>query len=61
MGIPKAHLLIGAGVSFATGLLMLFTEPRMPIAWDEAYALGREERLREWFGGLHDPVRFAAE
>ena len=40
---------------------MLLTEPRMAIAWDEGYTLGREERLREWFGGLRDPARFAAE
>jgi 4-amino-4-deoxy-L-arabinose transferase-like glycosyltransferase len=64
MGILKARLcalLVGAGVSVATAMLMLLTEPQMAIAWDEGYTLGREERLREWFRGLRDPARFAAE
>ena len=28
---------------------MLATEPRLAIAWDEGYTLGREARLRLWF------------
>src|SRR4051794_5147627 len=40
---------------------MLTTEPRMAIGWDEGYTLGREARLRDWFRGLADPVRFANE
>jgi len=52
-------LLAALGVSLATAVLMLATEPRMAIAWDEGYTLGREERLRDWFRGLRDPVRFA--
>ena len=54
-------LLIGAGISVLTALLMLLTEPQMAIAWDEGYVLGREEGLRDWFHGLRDPQRFAAE
>jgi len=53
-------LLVAFGVSLATAVLMLATEPRMAIGWDEGYTLGREERLRDWFRGLRDPVRFAA-
>ena len=41
--------------------LMLATEPRMAIGWDEGYTLGREARLRDWFRGLRDPVGFAAQ
>ena len=33
----------------------------MAIGWDEGYTLGREARLRDWFRGLRDPVRFAAQ
>ena len=61
--MPKAQvdaLLVGLGVSLATAVLMLATEPSMAIGWDEGYTLGREARLRDWFRGLRDPVRFAA-
>ncbi|MFI5456715.1 MAG: ArnT family glycosyltransferase [Isosphaerales bacterium] len=51
--------LFALGVSLATAILMLATEPRMAIGWDEGYTLGREERLRDWFRGLRDPVGFA--
>jgi 4-amino-4-deoxy-L-arabinose transferase-like glycosyltransferase len=54
-------LLVSLGVSLATLLLMLATEPRMAIGWDEGYTLGREQRLRDWFRGLRDPARFAAQ
>jgi 4-amino-4-deoxy-L-arabinose transferase-like glycosyltransferase len=54
-------LLVSVVVSLATMLLMLATEPRMAIVWDEGYTLGREQRLRDWFRGLRDPARFAAQ
>lgn len=53
-------LLIGATVGLATAILMLATEPRLVIAWDEGYTLGREARLRDWFRALADPPGFAA-
>ena len=53
--------LLSLGVSMATAIVMLATEPRMAIVWDEAYTLGREERVREWFQALGDPVGFAAD
>jgi 4-amino-4-deoxy-L-arabinose transferase-like glycosyltransferase len=55
----EAHL-IALGVSLLTAWLMLSTEPRMAIQWDEGYTLGREEALRDWFRALADPPRFAA-
>jgi 4-amino-4-deoxy-L-arabinose transferase-like glycosyltransferase len=55
-----AALLVGLAVCFATAILMLATEPRMAIGWDEGYTLGREARLRLWFQALRDPVAFAA-
>ena len=64
MGISKARvstLLVGVGISLATTALMLATEPRMAMGWDEGYTLGREARLRDWFRGVRDPVRFAAQ
>ena len=63
-GMSKARalaLLFSLGVSLATMLLMVATEPRMAIGWDEGYTLGREQRLREWFRGLRDPAEFAAQ
>jgi Dolichyl-phosphate-mannose-protein mannosyltransferase len=53
-------LLAGAGVSLATAILMLATEPSMAIVWDEGYTLGREARLRDWLSALRDPAAFAA-
>jgi hypothetical protein len=53
-------LLFGLGLSLATAVLMLLTEPHLAIGWDEGYTLGREERLRSWFHALRDPARFAA-
>jgi hypothetical protein len=55
----EGHL-VGLGVSVLTAWLMLSTEPRMAIHWDEGYTLGREESLRDWFQALADPPRFAA-
>ena len=48
-------------VGLATAIVMLATEPRMAMDWDEGYTLGREARLRDWFRGLSAPVRFAKE
>ena len=49
-------LLVGLGVSILTAWLMLVTEPRMAIHWDEGYTLGREEALRDWFGRCAIPL-----
>src|SRR5262249_46342248 len=46
-------------VSVATAIVMLASEPRLAIVWDEGYTLGREARLRDWFRGLRDPPVFA--
>jgi hypothetical protein len=49
----------GLGVALATLALMLATEPRMAIVWDEGYSLGRENRIRLWFRAMRDPAAFA--
>ncbi len=49
----------GLGVALAALALMLATEPRLAIVWDEGYTLGRENRLRLWFRALRDPAGFA--
>ena len=49
----------GLGVALATLALMLATEPRLAIAWDEGFTLGRENRIRQWFRALRDPAAFA--
>ena len=45
-----------AAVSLA---IMILTEPRLAIVWDEGYSLGREARVRDWFHAVYDPVAFA--
>ncbi|MGE5756122.1 MAG: ArnT family glycosyltransferase [Planctomycetaceae bacterium] len=50
----------GLAVAVATFALMVATEPRLAIVWDEGYSLGREARLRLWSRALEDPARFAA-
>ena len=55
----EAHL-VGVGVSLVTAALMILTEPRMAIVWDEGFTLGREESIRDWFQALRDPSGFAA-
>jgi hypothetical protein len=52
-------VILSAAVGLATAVLMLATEPSLAITWDEGYTLGREARVRDWFRGLRDPVRFA--
>ena len=47
------------GVAIATLALMIATEPRLAIVWDEGYTLGREARIRAWFRALRDPKEFA--
>ncbi len=60
-GLSRARLLAASVlVGLATLALMLATEPRLAIVWDEGYSLGREARLRLWFQALRDPAGFAA-
>jgi 4-amino-4-deoxy-L-arabinose transferase-like glycosyltransferase len=47
-------------VAASTLVLMIATESRLSIVWDEGYTLGREARIRAWFRALRDPERFAA-
>lgn len=49
----------GLGVAVATLVLMVATEPRLAIVWDEGYTLGREARIRWWLQALRDPAGFA--
>ncbi len=57
---PWTPRLAGLVVAIATFALMIATEPRLAIVWDEGYTLGREQRIRWWFQALHDPKAFAA-
>ena len=45
-------LVVSAAVGLATAVVMLATEPRLAIVWDEGYTLGREARLRDWFRAI---------
>jgi 4-amino-4-deoxy-L-arabinose transferase-like glycosyltransferase len=52
---------VGAfAVALATMALMVATEPRLAIVWDEGYTLGREARIRSWFQAVVNPKGFAA-
>jgi Dolichyl-phosphate-mannose-protein mannosyltransferase len=59
-GLSLARLPLGLAVAALCLTFMIVTEPYLAIAWDEGYTLGREARLRDWFGALRDPVTFAA-
>jgi hypothetical protein len=50
----------GFAFALATLALMLATEPRLAIVWDEGFTLGRENRIRLWIKALRDPAAFAA-
>ena len=51
---------VGAvAVAMATMALMVATEPRLAIVWDEGFTLGREARIRDWFRAVADPKGFA--
>ena len=51
---------VGAvAVAMATMALMVATEPRLAIVWDEGFTLGREARIRDWFKAVADPKGFA--
>ncbi|MGC8641456.1 MAG: glycosyltransferase family 39 protein [Isosphaeraceae bacterium] len=46
-------------VGLAALAVLLASEPRLAMVWDEGYTLGREARLRTWFRALRDPAAFA--
>ena len=52
---------IGGGLAVAslTLILMLATEPFLPIVWDEGFTLLRLARVRAWFHAVRDPELFA--
>ena len=60
---PHPRWFIGVG-AFFVGLitlgLMIATEPRLAMVWDEGYTLGRETRIRLWLDALRDPAGFAS-
>lgn len=56
----RASLIGGFGFAMATLWLMIATESRLAIVWDEGYTLGREQRIRSWLLALRDPGTFAA-
>ena len=51
---------IALAIAVGVAVVMLSTEPKLAIVWDEGYTLGREARLRLWFRALGDPTAFAA-
>jgi len=50
----------GLVVVGVTLVVMIATEPRLAMVWDEGYTLGREARMRSWFQALSDPAKFAS-
>ena len=52
---------VGAlAVAVGTLALMVATEPKLAIVWDEGFTLGREARIRSWFRAVADPKGFAS-
>jgi 4-amino-4-deoxy-L-arabinose transferase-like glycosyltransferase len=50
----------GLAAALLTLILMLATEPLLPIVWDEGFTLLRIARVRDWLLALRDPELFAA-
>jgi 4-amino-4-deoxy-L-arabinose transferase-like glycosyltransferase len=50
----------GLVVTAATLVLLIATESRLAIVWDEGFTMGREERVREWLRAVRDPAAFAS-
>ncbi len=46
-------------IAMATLALMVATEPKLAIVWDEGFTLGREARIRSWFRAVRNPATFA--
>ena len=47
-------------VALLTLALMVATEARLPIVWDEGFTLIRLARVRAWLNAVRDPPQFAA-
>src|SRR6516165_11980649 len=47
-------------VGVATFLVLLLSEPRLAIVWDEGFTLGRQQRVRLWFKAMLAPAAQAA-
>jgi hypothetical protein len=62
--LPGAGTAAAAGGGIAVGLLalalMVATESRLPIVWDEGFTLIRLARVRAWLSAVRDPPGFAA-
>ena len=50
----------GLATALLTLILMLTTEPLLPIVWDEGFTLLRLVRVRAWLLAVRDPELFAA-
>ena len=50
----------GGTLGLVVLVLMLVTEPLLPIVWDEGFTLFRFSRVRGWLAALRDPEAFAA-
>jgi hypothetical protein len=60
MGHRRGALVAGLLVAIATLALMIGTEPRLAIVWDEGFTLIRLARVRAWLRALPDPAAAAA-
>ena len=50
----------GLAVALLTLILMVATEPLLPIVWDEGFTLIRLGRMRHWILAVRDPESYAA-
>ncbi len=55
----RTSVIGGIGIAVVTLGLMVATEPRLTIVWDEGYTLGREARIRSWVSAFRNPGAFA--
>ncbi len=51
----------GLVVAILALAVMVATEPRLAVVWDEGYTLGRLNRIRAWLQAVRDPAAFASD
>ena len=53
-------ILAGMAVAACVLVMMIATEPKLAIVWDEGHSLSREARVRMWLHAMRGPRKFAA-
>ncbi|GIW86181.1 MAG: hypothetical protein KatS3mg108_0505 [Isosphaeraceae bacterium] len=60
-GQHRRAVVLGLGAGLIALIVMVGTEPRLALVWDEAYTLARLDRVHAWLEAVRDPSGFAAQ